>query len=662
MKRSMIRAFSILLALLFVLPMGAFAADDGAVTTTAADTGKVITIFHTNDVHSRTGNYPLIAALMAAARAEDPNTLLFDAGDTLHGQTIATLEKGESIVKILNAVGYDAMTPGNHDFNYGYERLVELSKSMKFPLLSANVYNGADTLFAPYEIFEKDGIKIAVIGVSTPETTYKTHPDNVKGLDFKDPVASVTATVAKVRADVDAVILLAHIGIDKESQVKATDLGYIPGVDLIIDGHSHSVLPDYLIEGYTGAPITSTGEYGANLGGVALLFDDSGKLVYIDRILIDLSKINSTDPEGEGYLAPSAEVAAIIKGVEDAQKPLLEKVVGHTDVELLGAREQVRGGLTNLGALVTAAMLAESGAQIALTNGGGIRAPIPAGDITMGQIVTVLPFGNYIVTKELKGSDVIAFMEYGLRMHPELNAGYPHFAGMDVVYNPAAEPGSRVVSITVGGAPINPNGTYVVATNDFMAAGGDGYTMFGAYPIANEFAALDEAVINYLQSGKAIPDVGTRLTEAAPEEPKPPVDPEPDPEPEPEPEPPVEPDPDPKPPTSTVTISHIVEKGDTLIGIAVSYGLTVDQLAALNGLKKPYSLKVGQELQIGTFTSDSPVLLQPGQKYYTVKAGDTLSAIAAKYKVKWQDLYELNKATIKNANLIYEGQRIKVPG
>ena len=464
------------------------------------EAAKKITILHTNDTHSRVEEsandgmgFAKISTLAKQFEEKNPNTLLLDAGDTFHGTTFATLEKGESIAKVLNAVGYDAMAAGNHDFNYGYKQLLELKTKVNFPVLAANVRYQKDNslLLKPYEIKEVDGIKLGIFGLSTPETTYKTHPKNVEGLNFTDPVKEAQEMVKELKAqNVDVIIAVTHLGIDASSTETSIKVAKgAPGIDLIVDGHSHSTLVEGL-KGENNTLIVSAGEYTKNLGVVELTFEGK-KLVNKSARLINKSE--TADVKGD------VAVEKVINEVKESQKTILAEVIGKTDVKLDGEREQVRTGETNLGNLITDAMMNQTGAQIAITNGGGIRASINPGNITKGDVITVLPFGNYTVTKYLTGAQIKAGLENGVNAYPETKGAFPHVGGMTYAIDPSRPAGDRVHSMKIKGVPMDMNKQYLVATNDFMAAGGDEYVSFKDSKIVNEFPALDEALIAYIQ-------------------------------------------------------------------------------------------------------------------------------------------------------------------
>ncbi len=516
-----------------------------------------LTILHTNDTHSRlvesaTGmGFAKLATLANQYRQVAPNTLVFDAGDTFHGQTIATLVKGASVAKILNIAGYTGMTTGNHDYNYGYQRLSELDALTEFPILAANVLQADGTpLFAPYLIQEVGGITVGVFGLATPETTYKTHPKNVEGLVFVDPVATATQMVAKLREQVDVLIALTHLGLDTASPVTSRLVAEeVAGIDLIIDGHSHTQLPQGLFVGDT--LIVQAGEYLQSLGVAELLVQD-GRVVKKYAQLIDKTQATNVSED--------SAVNQVLAEVQAENEKITATVIGDTLVQLEGERAQVRSRETNLGNLIADAMLAASGADVAITNGGGIRASVEPGEITQGQVITVLPFGNYVVVKRVKGADIIGALEHGLASYPEPVGHFPQIGGLWVQFNPEAPTGSRVQKAIVQGQALELDRHYLLATNDFMAAGGDGYTMFANTETVTELGGLDEALIKYIQDqGVVAPVVEGRLS---------------------------------------LVFSYQIVPGDTLSGLAASFGISVEELVELNAIIDPDLIYAGESLQV----------------------------------------------------------------
>lgn len=530
----------------------------------ADEDSVVITIVHTNDTHSRVDagiGFAKVATKIEEIKESNPNTLVVDAGDTLHGQTFATISKGESILDLMNAIGYDVMTPGNHDFNYGQERLLELTGYANFPIISSNlVKSDGTTLLDPYIIKEIGGLRIGIFGLSTPETAYKTNPLNVEGLTFANPAEISKKMVAELEEKgVDAIIALAHLGIDKES----TDTSYsvrdnAKGIDLIIDGHSHSLLKDIDNEG-KDTIIVSTGEYNNNLGIVNLVFE-GGKLKAIEPSLFTI--------EDAEDLVGDDEIAALINATTEKNKVITSVVVGKTDVILNGEREQVRGGETNLSNLITDSMLNLTGADIAITNGGGIRASIQPGEITMGDIITVLPFGNYVVVKEYTGDKVLQAIEHGTASYPDLAGSFAQVAGITYTLDLNQEAGNRVKDIKVAGKALDLNKKYKVATNDFMAVGGDDYTMFMEGDLVVEMGGLDEILLKYVEGLDSIPAaVRPRMTVIEKK-------------------------------GETLTETYTIELGDVLWKIAEKFGLTWEKLSEYNALTNPHLIFPGQKLLI----------------------------------------------------------------
>lgn len=463
-----------------------------------------ITILHTNDMHGRFQRTDNVIGLdvVAAIKNQTDNSILVDAGDTTHGLPFVTLSKGQDAVDLLNATGYEYMAPGNHDFNYGYERLLELfqnakvkSGSTKLRPLAGNIKKNGQSLFNPsaIKIMNVNGkeIKVGFFGMATEETSYKTHPDNVKGLDFEDPRITAKTEVKNLKDQgADVIIALGHIGVDESSEPTSEDIiKSVDGIDVFVDGHSHTAFQKG--KKVNNTMLVSTGEYLSNLGKVEIEFNEKNEVVNVDATLINKSQTVS--------ITPDKEVEAMMKKIEDEQKSALSVKVGKTETYLEGSREKVRFGETNLGNLITDAMLNETGADVALTNGGGIRSSIDKGDITKGDIVNVLPFGNFIVTKKLTGAQIKEVLEFGVENYGVSFGGFPHVGGMKYVVDPEQPIGKRIVSITVNGKDIDMNKTYTVATNDFTAAGGDDYPVFANLPIVNEFNALNEALETYIK-------------------------------------------------------------------------------------------------------------------------------------------------------------------
>ena len=541
----------------------------GSWTTVFAEDVKTLTIVHVNDVHGQVvedeGNgvigYAKLATIVKELR-EDSNVLLLNAGDTLHGTNFATLNRGEAVINLMNLMGFNAMVPGNHEFNYGYERLLELRDMAEFPILGANIVKEADGTsdFESYIIEEFEGFKVGIFGLSTEETKVKAHPKYSEGLRFDSPIEVAKKLVGELQAEgVDLIIGLVHLGLDEESAKVATTSEMlaeaVEGIDIIVDGHSHHKLPEGKLVNDT--LIVQAHEWTKNIGIVEVKMVDGEKEIVAK--LLDYEAVK--DVEGD------EEVLAEIEKVETVNEEIMNQVIGKNLILLDGVREHVRGGETNLGNLATDAMLKASGADVVITNGGGIRASIEVGDITLGNAFEVFPFGNTLVTIEVTGATIKAALEHGVDAYPEVAGKFPHVAGMTYKIDPSKEVGNRVVEILVNGEEIDLEKTYALATNDFMASGGDGYEMFIGAPVLMEHGLLYETVVDYIKElGEVAYEVEGRIVEFVPEE--------------------VEPQ------------KYVVVPGDVLWKIARKFNTTWEVLAEYNKLKNPHLIFPGQVILI----------------------------------------------------------------
>ena len=485
------------------------------VKNTQGDTEFDLFVVHTNDVHARIVpadggmGYAKLATLVKAGRAITDNILVLDAGDVTHGTNLANMFNGQTVGQILAMIGYDAVAPGNHDFNYGADNLKTLaamSEAIGGPkVLSANILTeDGYNVFQPYQLYDFNGFKVCVIGLTTPDTKTKAHPKYTEGLTFwSDEVLAVAQYAIDLAHEyADYVIVLGHFGLDEDGSSGITSeyvCKNIKGIDLFVDGHSHTTLP----EGYKVGDtlIVQTGEYLKNVGLVQLHVKD-GKVTATYPMLISASDVldpaNSELAKSFGIteVPDDPEVAAYIASVEEELNAKLSVVIAEVPVLLDGARANVRTKQTNLSKLICEAMTAETGADFTITNGGGIRASINPGKVTLGDVNNVLPFTNIVAVCEITGAQVYEALEYGYRMIPETNGGFTQ-TDLKVVYSKFSPAGSRIKRVVLpNGNIIDKNATYTVATNDFLAAGGDGFTMFGK--IVQEGRQLNEVFADYL--------------------------------------------------------------------------------------------------------------------------------------------------------------------
>ena len=503
---------ALLLAAVMVLGLmtAAFAAD--------ADLAGKTVVLHTNDVHGQVDLYAKVAALKKDYEAKGADVILVDAGDYIQGTPYVSDSQGKTAIELMNAAGYDVATFGNHEFDYGYANLQTILKDAKFKVIANIKYNGKLAYDAGYIVETKGGLKVGFLGLTTPETATKAHPAKIKGVTFmaqNELYSFATQEAADLKADgSDVVIALTHLGVDPESEPnRSTDLyAKSKGIDFIIDGHSHTKMT----EGENGEPIQST----------------ETKLKYVGVIVIDNAskKIESNELiQLEGYANEDADTKAAADAIIADVDARLGAVFAKSEVDLDGNRDPgVRTQETNLGDLITDALLwyatkdgkldVPNDHIVAVTNGGGIRASIKAGDITMKDINTVLPFGNTVAVVYVTGEKLLEALEAANQSAPTALGGFAQIAGMDISVCTAAPydknadtyPGStyygpktinRVTINSINGKPFRAKDTYAVVTNDFMAAGGDVYYAFASSPkIVDTGTPMDEAVVEYIKT------------------------------------------------------------------------------------------------------------------------------------------------------------------
>ncbi|MBQ7705662.1 MAG: bifunctional metallophosphatase/5'-nucleotidase [Selenomonadaceae bacterium] len=462
-----------------------------------------IIIFHTNDSHSRILNsddsgasigLAEMAAAVKTVKKQNKLTYWFDAGDTLHGMPRINISNGENIVPLLNAAGIDVLAPGNHDFNYGSDQLEILAKKLKFPVLAANVVrksNGA-AIFQPYKIFKQGKIKIGVFGLATPETAYKAAPVKVQKVEFLNPVESARKMIKILRPQCDVLICVMHMGLDASSEFTSERIAAeTEGIDVIIDGHSHTELPEGLTVKNT--LIAQTGNYEHFLGQVKINLRDGEIISKTAKLLTaeDVKKINPT---------PDKRITNQIIKIEKKNKKIFDVVVAHSDRELNGARELVRRQESEIGNLCADALRWKTGADIAIMNGGGIRAGLPSGDITRGDILEIAPFGNTLQKAEISGKVLRETLEHSVFGVPAAFGGFLSVSGMTFTFDSSKPAGQRVEEIFINGVPLDENKIYTIGAVDFMLMGGDDYTMLKDLKIVGEYETLDDVFTEYLNN------------------------------------------------------------------------------------------------------------------------------------------------------------------
>ncbi|MBR6013362.1 MAG: bifunctional metallophosphatase/5'-nucleotidase [Selenomonadaceae bacterium] len=440
-----------------------------------------IIIFHTNDMHSRilkgddSGTSIGIAEMTAAVKTvkkNNPNTFWFDAGDTLHGLPRINISNGENIIPILNLSGIDLLIPGNHDYNYGSNQLERLSKKLKFPVLSANTVrkNNGEKIFDEYKIYNlKDGIKIGVFGLTTPETAQSTSPKNVETIEFLNPVESAKKMIEKLRPQCDILVCVMHMGVDKNSEFTSKIIAEeTDGIDVIIDGHSHTELPNGLQVKNT--LIAQTGCYEHTLGQVKISVENK-KITDKQAKLLKASDVKKISEK------PDEKVLKAVTDVENRTQKYFKNVVAKTDRSLTSFRLIVRREESELGNLLADAFRWKTGTDIAVVNGGSLREDLPEGNVTRGDILAIQPFGNKLETAEISGKIIREMLEHSVFAYPVSFGGFLNVSGMTFTFDPSKPVGNRVEKIFVNGKPLDENKIYTMATTNFAFLGGDGYDM-----------------------------------------------------------------------------------------------------------------------------------------------------------------------------------------
>jgi len=536
------------------------------------------TILHTNDTHSQLENMARQATLVKEIRVQVPDVLFLHAGDAVMGTLYYTVHKGTAEAWVLEQMGVTAMTLGNHEFDGGPEGLARFAQEVSFPLLCANFdFTGEPHLagkILPYVVVEAPGGKVGILGLTTEGTAWSSSPG--PNVVIRDPVAAATAAVAELTAlGVNAIIALTHLGWEEDLELAQS----VTGIDIVVGGHSHTFPEGYpvvverklinintataeeletlrgigpalaqriiayrqehgpfqaieeitnvsgigpatlagirdrisVVDATVPALVVQAGEKASHLGRLEVTFDSEGVLVAWGGELVPVEELPM-----EETIAAQLEV---FRGPIDALKA---EVIGETTTDLDGERGHVRTQETNLGNLVADAMLwkaAPAGAQIAICNGGGIRASIPAGKITFGQALEVLPFGNYLVVLSLTGEQILAALENGVSQVEGVAGRFPHVAGLRFTWDPAQPAGQRIVSAEVltedGFKPIRKTSTYKVVTNNFLASGGDGYDVFRQAKETTILAFVEaEVLAEYLRTHSPVsPEVEGRILE-----------------------------------------------------------------------------------------------------------------------------------------------------
>jgi 5'-nucleotidase/UDP-sugar diphosphatase len=490
----------------------------GALTGRGQDVGRLgggahdVTILYTNDFHSafepipaywlrdspRLGGAAHLATLVEQERKAASTSFLLDSGDMFTG-TLSRLTNGEALLEMMALMRYDAMGVGNHEFDYGAGVFEKGITRVPFPVLCCNIRykeRGGVRYTRPYTVLERNGARLGVIGVMGMLAATRTiMPSKVSALEFTDPVAETTACVKELRDTVDVVIVLAHQGLPGPMQTDAEndpevqrpldeDLAFcaaVPGIDVYIAAHSHHGLEQPIVHPDTRTLITQTYGYGTRLGRIRLSVKDR-KVV---RHEIDLLKVWSD------RLTPDPGVASRVEHYRRRVADQIGAPIGRASRRI--TRKYHRE--SELGSLVADAMRMRTGADVAVTNAGGLRADLPEGPIDRGHVLDALPFLNDVVTIELDGGALKAVLEQGI----SLEAGMVQVSGLNARYDLRRPPRSRLISLEIDGRPVDDHRRYRVATNSFLAEGGDGYNAFRQGTIAARDVVLSDVLADHIK-------------------------------------------------------------------------------------------------------------------------------------------------------------------
>ena len=525
MRHRKLTGLIVSLALILSMSTTIFAAP--AVTDAAADTSPIV-ILHTNDVHCGIDDsigYAGLAAYKSEMEAQygADRVTLVDAGDAIQGGAVGTLSDGAYVIDIMNQVGYDLAVPGNHEFDYGTGNFLELATNRaKFPYLSCNFRELAtgSTVLNSYWIEDYDGVKVAYVGISTPESLSKTTPahfqdgngvflyDFFQGADGLYLYTAVQAAVNDARAQgADYVVAIGHLGNTGITPAYTSEavISHTTGIDAFIDGHSH--------ETYERTVSNAAGEK-------VILVQTGTKLNAIGKVVIEPATGNISSGLVTDYAEKDPAASAFIESLMADFSDTLNQVVASSDVTLTtmdpatGLR-RIRNGETNLGDLVADAYRVVMGADIGMVNGGGIRADIEAGNVTYEDIINVHPYGNEMCLAVATGQEILDALELGAMNAPLEDGGFQHVSGLtytidlsvpssvvlDATGSFAGVAGPyRVTNVLVNGQPLNVNSTYTVASHNYMIKeGGSGFNMFMDNTLLQDCTMLDnQLLIDYI--------------------------------------------------------------------------------------------------------------------------------------------------------------------
>lgn len=501
------RSFSLFILLLITgANLGAFTVEEPV---------RDLTILYTNDFHSafdpipaywlkgspRLGGAAQLSTLINQIRKRDKTVFLFDTGDMFTGM-LSNVTRGEALMEMMMSMNYDAMAIGNHEFDYGSDNFERQMYRVSFPVLGANIfYKGTNHRYSrPYTIIERNGIRVGVIGIIGQDARSVALPSGITHLDFLDPIPVVRDLVKELEPQVDLIVVLAHQGKTGPQQTDAEarpevqrdfdeDIrlcGEVEGIDVFVGGHAHRGIEKPFVHPKTGTLIVQTYGYGTRLGCLKVRLKNKRVISHEGELL----KVWSDQ------LAPDPVVAAKIQHYKQQVAPQIGKVVGRLKARLV----RDYNAESSLGSFVADVMREVSGADIAFENAGGLRADLPEGEVTNGNVLDALPFLNSLVVCEMTGAQIREVLEQGLSLERGLIQG----SGLHAAYDLSRPVMQRLIELQIGGRPVEDQKTYRVATNSFLAEGGDLYQVFLQVKPADTGKSLSDVVMEYFKKHSEI--------------------------------------------------------------------------------------------------------------------------------------------------------------
>ncbi len=442
--------------------------------TRDGDDGSLV-ILHSNDTHCHYDDglgLSTLKALKDSMESEGDTVFVVDAGDFLQGATFGTITQGRSSVDVMNSVGYDVGIPGNHEFDFGFPVLLERASALSYPLICANLsYPDGKSVFPEYVVLEKKGVKVGFFGLLTPDAMISVKAGSMGDAIVTDPVEAASRMVSLLRGmGVDKVVAIGHIGLESATITSDQICDRVHGIDLFIDGHSHTAMENGKADGFDLIP------------GDTVIASTGGHCTSFGIVRIDDGRTEASLYKGEPLR--DAQVDEAVRKVREECSAVLGTSIATSEIFLDGEKNDVRTKETNMGDLVADAMRWYGGSDVSAINSGTIRSSIQAGEIILNDVYAVLPFQDDLVILEVEGQRLYDMMESSYSHLGTASGGFLQISGMNVTYDPSAEAGSRVVSIRVNGSEINPGDLYTICTTDYLAKGGDGNTALTGYAYA----------------------------------------------------------------------------------------------------------------------------------------------------------------------------------